>query len=260
VGFSRLLSWVWTRRLLDGWHGAAELFERNPVAQRQIWHHQNWLAAFPSRGSSANNHVIAEAAGQLAAACAFGWFAESSRWRTDALALLDDQLRRNTFGSGLNRELATEYHGLVLELGLAAALEAEAAGVRVPESTWLALLRMVDALAAVVDTRLRPPRQGDADDGYGLVLDGVGTDRSSSLLATGDALFGRLDWWPKPVHGDASIAARSASETPPTPASPAPPQLAIPPATVGQLLLRPTTIYARPVRSVAIACSTCCRW
>ncbi|MFJ8111978.1 alginate lyase family protein [Streptomyces sp. NPDC096132] len=192
----RLLSWVWIRRLLDGWPGVAALFEGNPVALGQIWHHQRWLAAFPSRGSSANNHVIAEAAGQFAAACAFGWFPDSARWRADALRSLERQLRGNTFGSGLNRELASEYHGLVLELGLAAVAEADAAGVPVPATVRLVLLRMTDALAAVVDNRLRPPRQGDSDDGYGLVVDGAGTDRWGSLLATGDAVFGRLGWWP----------------------------------------------------------------
>ncbi|MFC9428060.1 alginate lyase family protein [Streptomyces sp. NPDC056987] len=192
----RLLSWVWIRRLLDGWPGATGLFEGNPVALRQIWHHQRWLAAFPSRGSSANNHVIAEAAGQTAAACAFGWFPASARWRADALRSLERQLRSNTFGSGLNRELATEYHGLVLELGLAAVAEADGAGVPVPASVREVLLRMTDALAAVVDGHLRPPRQGDADDGHGLVLDGADTDRWASLLATGDAVFGRLAWWP----------------------------------------------------------------
>jgi len=192
----RLLSWVWIRRLLDGWPGAAELFEDNPVALNQIWHHQRWLAAFPSRGSSANNHVIAEAAGQFAGACAFGWFPSSARWRAGALRSLERHLRSNTFDSGLNRELATEYHGLVLELGLAAVAEADAADVPVPASVRLMLLRMTDALAAVVDNRLRPPRQGDADDGHGLIVDGAGTDRWASLLATGDAVFGRLDWWP----------------------------------------------------------------
>ncbi|MFJ4273947.1 alginate lyase family protein [Streptomyces coelicoflavus] len=192
----RLLSWVWVRRLLDGWPGAAALFEDNPVALKQIWHHQRWLAAFPSRGSSANNHVVAETAGQFAAACAFGWFPSSARWRDDALRSLERQLRANTFLSGLNRELATEYHGLVLELGLAAVAEADAAGVAVPPTVRLVLLRMTDALAAVVDDRLRPPRQGDADDGHGLVVDGAGTDRWASLLATGDAVFGSLPWWP----------------------------------------------------------------
>ncbi|MFD6436263.1 alginate lyase family protein [Streptomyces venezuelae] len=198
----RLLSWVWIRRLLDTWQGAADLFENNPVAINQIWHHQRWLAAFPSRGSSANNHVIAEAAGQLAASCAFAWFPASARWRDGALRSLERNLRGNTFPSGLNRELASEYHGLVLELGLAAVAEADAAGVAVPTTVRLVLLRMTDALAAVVDNRLRPPRQGDADDGHGLVVDGPGTDRWASLLATGDAVFGRLDWWPEVPESD----------------------------------------------------------
>jgi hypothetical protein len=193
----RLISWVWIRRLLDRWSGAAALFEDNPEALHQIWHHQRWLAALGSHGSSANNHVIAEAAGQLVAACAFDWFPESPSWRTAALRLLDEQLHRNTFASGLNRELATEYHGLVLELGLVAAAEADAAGVTVPDTTWLVLMRMCDALAAIVDVNLNPPRQGDADDGHGLIVDGAGTHRWASLLRTGDALFGRQSWWPK---------------------------------------------------------------
>lgn len=201
----RLISWVWIRRLLDRWSGAAALFEDNPEALHQIWHHQRWLASLGSHGSSANNHVIAEAAGQLVAACAFDWFPESPTWRAAALRLLDDQLHRNTFASGLNRELATEYHGLVLELGLAAAVEADAAGVTVPDTTWLVLMRMCDALAAIVDTRLNPPRQGDADDGHGLIVDGAGTHRWASLLHTGDVLFGRQRWWPTSAVSNSDV-------------------------------------------------------
>jgi hypothetical protein len=193
----RLISWVWVRRLLDPWPGAAGLFEDNPEALHQIRAHQRWLAGLPSRGSSANNHAIAEAAGALVAASAFDWFPESTRWRARALAGLDTHLRANTFASGLNREQASEYHGLVAELGLTGVIEAEAAGVAAPESTWLVLQSMTDALAAVVDSAARPPRQGDGDDGFGLILDGAGTDRWASLLATGEALFGRLGWWPE---------------------------------------------------------------
>ena len=197
----RLLSWVWVRRLLEGWSGVAALFEDNPDALLHLWHHQNWLSSMRSHGSSANNHVVAEDAGLLAASCAFAWFPESPRWRVEAMRSLDVQLLRNTFDSGLNRELASEYHGLVLELGLAAAVEADAAGTPVPDSTWDTLLRMTDALASIVDSTLRPPRQGDADDGFGLIVDGAATDRWASLLATGEVLFGRLDWWPA-VPGD----------------------------------------------------------
>ncbi|MER6390236.1 alginate lyase family protein [Streptomyces sp. NPDC001523] len=242
----RLLSWVWVRRLLDGWPGAAGLFEDNPVALDQIWHHQRWLAAFPSRGSSANNHVIAEAAGQFAAACAFGWFPSSARWRDEALRSLDRNLRANTFGSGLNRELATEYHGLVLELGLAAVAEADAGGVAVPATTRLVLLRMTDALAAIVDGRLRPPRQGDADDGHGLVVDGAGTDRWGSLLATGDAVFGRLAWWPAVTGTDVRTPLLAALIRPGAPAVTRPASRPAHFADAGMTILRgPAEIWCR---------------
>lgn len=242
----RLLSWVWIRRLLDGWSGAAGLFEDNPVAVRQIWHHQRWLAAFPSRGSSANNHVIAEAAGQFAAACAFDWFPESARWRADALRSLDRHLRGNTYLSGINRELATEYHGLVLELGLAAVAEADAADVPVPASVRLVLLRMTDALAAIVDNRLRPPRQGDADDGYGLVVDGAGTERWGSLLATGEAVFGRLPWWPTVTGTDVRTPLLAALVKPAEPSTGRPAERPAHFADAGMTILRgPEEIWCR---------------
>ena len=63
----RLLSWVWIRRLLGGWPEVAALFEDNPDFVRQLHHHQEYLARLRSHGSSANNHIIAEAAGQFAA-------------------------------------------------------------------------------------------------------------------------------------------------------------------------------------------------
>ena len=80
----RLLSWVWIRRLLDGWPGAKPLFEGNRVFLQQLHHHQEWLIRLPSHGSSANNHLLAEMAGQFAAACAFPWFPESTAWRETA--------------------------------------------------------------------------------------------------------------------------------------------------------------------------------
>jgi hypothetical protein len=192
----RLIAWVWVRRLLDGWNAVHELFESNPLFLQQLHHHQEFLFRLRSHGSSANNHVLAEAAGQFAACCAFPYFTNTPLWRTDAAAVLANELERQTFGCGLNRELATEYHGFVLELCIAAALEGERAGHPLGSASWRTIRRMIDALAATMDARLRPPRQGDADGGLALLLDGPGFDRWPSLLATGDALFGACPWWP----------------------------------------------------------------
>jgi Heparinase II/III-like protein/Heparinase II/III N-terminus len=198
----RLISLAWIRRLLDGWPGAAGLFEDDPLAVQQVRWHQQYLAAFRSRGSSANNHVIAEAAGQLVACCAFPWFPESERWRRDSARLFERELLRNTFPSGIGRELASDYHRFVAELGLLAAVDAQAAGHPLSKAVWQRLCAMTDSAAALVDQRLRPPRQGDGDDGRAVLLDAPAPDSWAPLLAIGDALFGRLDWWP-PTAADA---------------------------------------------------------
>ncbi len=192
----RLISWVWVRRLLDGWAGAPDLFERNEVACAQIWWHQHYLASFRSRGSSANNHVIAEAAGLLVAALAFDQFAESPRWAEEAAGVLERELRSNTFPSGVNREMAFDYHGFVAELAVVAAAEASWAGRPLSGDLWDRLSRMFDVVAATVDVKLRGPRYGDGDNGRALVLDPPAAERWSGLLAIGEALFDHPAWWP----------------------------------------------------------------
>lgn len=192
----RLISWVWVRRLLNDWSGGAALFEGNPDFVRQLHHHQEYLARLRSHGSSANNHLIAEAAGQFVACCAFPYFAETAGWREDAAAVLRREAQLQTFESGLNRELATSYHIFVLELLLAAAVEGEAAGHPLGAALWQRICAMIDALAAILDVRGRPPRQGDGDQGRGLLLDHPDADPCAALLATGAAFFGARHWWP----------------------------------------------------------------
>jgi hypothetical protein len=141
--------------------------------------------------------VIAEAAGLLVASCAFPWFAESERWRRRSARLLERELVRNTFPSGIGRELASDYQCFIAELGFLAAAEAEAYGHPLPDVVWERLCAMADSAAALVDEKMRPPRQGDSDEGRALLLDAPMSNRWPSLLAVADALVGRLDWWPR---------------------------------------------------------------
>jgi hypothetical protein len=201
----RLISLAWIRRLLDEWPGVADLFEHDPLALRQIHWHQRYLAAFRGRGSSANNHLIAEAAGQLVASCAFPWFPESEHWRRKAALLLERELIRNTFPSGIGRELASDCQCFIAELGFVAAVEAQASGHPLSSVTWERLCAMADSAAALVDERLRPPRQGDSGEGRGLLLDVPTANRWPHLLAFADALVGRLDWWPRPPADAGSV-------------------------------------------------------
>jgi Heparinase II/III-like protein/Heparinase II/III N-terminus len=217
----RLISWVWTRRLLDGWDGVHDLFDQNELAHKQIWWHQTYLSGFRSRGSSANNHVVAEAAGQLLAALAFPWFEESTAWADESASLLQQELANNTFPSGVNRELAFDYHGLVAELGLIAAVEADYAGRPLPDATWRSLGRMLDVAAACLDCGLQPPRQGDSDEGRALVIASPESNRWEALLALGQVLFGAPEWWPSAQPGVASTLLPALARRRPLPYRPA---------------------------------------
>ncbi len=211
----RLISLVWIRRLLDEWPGAQGLFEDNPVAVQQIRWHQTYLATFRSRGSSANNHVVAEAAGQLVASCAFPWFPDSARWRASSARLLERELINNTFPSGVGRELAADYHGFITELGLVAAVEASANDYPLSETVWRRLRAMADSAAAVADSGLRPPRQGDSDDGLVLLLDAPQENRWPTLLAFAGAVAGSLPWWPEAPADARSVLAGALSTADP---------------------------------------------
>ncbi len=197
----RLISWTWIRRLLDDWPKVGDLFEHNDDAVRQIGWHQEFLAAFPSRGSSANNHVIAEAAGRLVAACAFPWYARSSRMAGE---------RRGAAGAGARRQHLRRRpqpgagHRLPPLRARARAggraWRPTRTGTPLSEATWARLAQMLDAAAAIVDVTGRPPRQGDGDEGRALVVDDPERDPWATLLATGAALLGAPDWWP-PLTG-----------------------------------------------------------
>ena len=193
----RLVTFAWTRRLLKGWAGAADCFERSRLFRTQIYRHQQYLGSLSSHGSSANNHLIAELVGLFVGASAFPWFGESRSWRRTAARELQIEARRQIFADGLDREQASEYHGFVLELLMVAAAEDMTAG-RLPAPQLLdCIARMADAWAAILDSRLRAPRQGDSDDAYGLLIDPPDRlRRPISLLAAAKPIVGASPWWP----------------------------------------------------------------
>ncbi len=201
----RLIAFVWTRRLLDAWPGVEALFERNPDFLLQLHHHERWLAVLHNRGSSANNHLIAEAAGLFIAATAFSGTRLQTRWASLAAGILEQEAITQTFTDGLNRELAFSYHGYVLGLFLLAAAEGEAAGRPLSDDFRRVATRMADALAANLGPGLQAPRQGDGDDAAALLVDAPETGPWSPQLELAAAVLGPCDWWPK-VSGGSVLA------------------------------------------------------
>lgn len=97
-----------------------------------------WLPRFPSRFSSANNHLVAELAGEYLISFAFG--AESASARAALVAEVDKQI----LADGAGAEQTPTYAAFTAELILLCALAAHQAGVPFPVSVDKRLLAFAD--------------------------------------------------------------------------------------------------------------------
>src|SRR5690606_40633621 len=95
-----------------------------------VMHH---LSTYPS---SANNHLIGELAGVLAACCTWPCWPSSAVWRRDALDGLEREIRRQTYADGVNKEQTTSYQQFVASLFIVAGLAARRFGIEVERDYW----------------------------------------------------------------------------------------------------------------------------
>jgi hypothetical protein len=186
----RLINWVWATDLVleSGILSGEVQAKLLHLAYLHLWE----ICRRFSRGSSANNHLIGEAAGVFAGASYFSHFSEAAAWRARAWAILCDEIQQQTHPDGGTREQAIGYQLFVLQFFLLSALVAERTGVRVPHEYYARLERMIEFLDGLA-LGGPPPMLGDADDGYVLDLGGTRDDLRSALCA-GAIIFKRADW------------------------------------------------------------------
>lgn len=199
--FGRGMNWRSPLELgirLVNWTFALDFVRDSGLLTPELWtrclhavHLHVWdIARKYSRGSSANNHVIGEAAGVFVATCYFDALPGAATYRDEALAILCREINAQTFSDGGSREQAFSYHLFVVELLLVAALVGRASGVDVPSPFWKRLETMLDFAAAFAEGG-PVPAFGDSDDGY--VLDLGDGPALQWLCCAGAILFDRGD-------------------------------------------------------------------
>lgn len=157
----RCHAFVWIAALLrgendgDAWRLLAELLVQ----------HAAFVARNRSRFSSANNHLIVELSGLAVT----GRVLDIEAWRRSALDELAREAERQTLPDGVNVEMATHYHGFVLEAMLLVAWLERAHGAPVRPLEQV-IARMAGYLEAITLRSGIVLHQGDNDDGVILPL------------------------------------------------------------------------------------------
>ena len=205
----RMLSWGIA---LDLCHGSRALAEDRCTIASSVSDQADYVRGTLSLFSSANNHLMGELVGLLAAAAFFPEARGVQKHAEFARGRIVEEALRQNWPDGVNREGAFYYHHYTLEYVLTAVALFERLGWTMPPAVLERARRMVEFVDSIVDDRGRPFEVGDSDDGAvtGLNL-GSGAGVYESLLWTGYLLFQDARFRD---HAAAIAAARGAPAAP----------------------------------------------
>ena len=154
-----------------------------------IYQHMRFASDNYSFYSSADNHLIGEAAGVYVASRTWSCWPQGRSLGARAKALLEREARLQFSADGVNREQAMCYHKFSLQFLLAAGLCGRADGDDFSTDYWQRIEAALTFLAAMTDAGGHVPAIGDADDGDVIRLGaGESFDSYLSLLGSGAAL------------------------------------------------------------------------
>lgn len=204
----RLINWsaVWTliggadSPLFEGVEGE-RLLER---WLRSVYQHVRFASDNYSFFSSADNHLIGEAAGVFVGAHTWDRWDETRALRAAAKRILEQEALKQFSADGVNLEQATCYHKFSLQFLVAAGLCGRANGDDFSKAYWDRVEAAMTFIGATMDCAGNMPGFGDADDGeVWSFAHGADSDSYRSLLAAGAALFARADLQAKVQSVDA---------------------------------------------------------
>ena len=195
----RLINWSYTWRLLGGIDGMRALAVRHDIPfdawLRSIYEHLYFTTHYYSGFSSANNHLIGEAAGVYIGCHTWPLWPQSSRWRARARQILIAECARQNFADGVNREQATSYQQFVFDFLALAAIAGGQGDDPFPQSYWQRLEVMVGFVAELSARGGRLPQIGDSDDALVVALaPDAFVEPFRSMLGVGARLFDRPEW------------------------------------------------------------------
>jgi len=195
----RLINWSVAWQLLGGCH--SRVFQDDEGARFRgrwldaVFQHAQFVHGHFSLYSSANNHLIGEAAGLFTAALTWPYWQRARTWLSEAKSILEREALLQNAPDGVNREQAMSYQQFELDLLLIPLLAGRANGQKFPPAYEARIEAMIEYLASIMDAGGNVPMFGDSDDALVLRLaQNEGYCNYRSLLATGAILFRRGDF------------------------------------------------------------------
>jgi hypothetical protein len=159
-----------------------------------ICSHTDYVSRNFSLFSSANNHLVAEAAGVFIASTCFPFFPKAEEYGRKTYKILCQEITNQFYADGVNKEQTTHYHIACYNCFLLAGLLGRANGFDFPLEYWQTLKNAAGFVCAMATDDNHLPNIGDSDDGRTVVLSETDNNKVQSLLATAAVIFDRGDF------------------------------------------------------------------
>ena len=192
----RIVNWSWTLAFLRSTPAAGPVLEKASLARiiGAYQGHAGEIASNLSRYSSANNHLIGEAAGLALAGSLFPGLQGAARWRATGLRILEREAHRQIEDDGVGKEQASHYLAFVIDFYAAVAAVTARTGEPFPSrETAERIGCAAEFLAYLRNESNELPAIGDSDEGRAAGLFADGEDPFSAAIREGAALSGRGD-------------------------------------------------------------------
>lgn len=132
---------------------------------RMLYLHGDFIARNLERSDINGNHYTADAAGLVFAGLFFGEGNEPREWLRVGWKILETEIEKQVYADGVDFEMSTAYHRLVMEMFLFSAFYWERSGLTVPRRYRTRLTLMAQFVAAYTREDGSMPLWGDADNG-----------------------------------------------------------------------------------------------
>jgi hypothetical protein len=189
----RAVSWIW------GFHFLAEAAacrDRRFRTRflRALYLHGEFIVRHLEKADLNGNHYLCDGVGLVFLGGFFDRARSARRWLALGRSIVEEEIFTQTTADGVDFEMSTAYHRLVLEGFLTAYLLLTRRGHEPRPECWKRLERMCEFVAAYTKPNGLAPLAGDADDGRIQILGAQRTNDHRYLLSTAAIVFGRGDF------------------------------------------------------------------
>jgi hypothetical protein len=165
---------------------------------KHLWYINRNLSSY----SSANNHLIGEAAGLFIGSILFPQFDESNEWISKSKKILEEECEKQNYNDGVNKEQAFSYQQFVLDFLIISGIVGKRVGCEFSDLYWLKIEKMIEFIYSVRDFGGNYPKFGDEDDGFVIDLCQRKYGVYDSLLNLGAVLFKKTKFLRKSFNKD----------------------------------------------------------